>query len=68
MMPLKTLYDEYIDRQKLTEQKKTQLSIHFLRPTKSGVGTKRQKWQSNSNIGQYQKFESFVQEKTKSRS
>ena len=32
MIPLTILYDEYIDRPKLTEQKKTQLSI-------VGVGT-----------------------------
>ena len=32
MIPLKILYDEYIDRPKLTEQKKTQLSIQFLPP------------------------------------
>ena len=27
MIPVSTLYDEYIDRPKLTEHKKTQLSI-----------------------------------------
>ena len=32
MIPVSTLYDEYIDRPKLTEQKKTHLSIKFLPP------------------------------------
>ena len=30
MIPVSTLYDEYIDRRKLTEQKKTHLIILFL--------------------------------------
>ena len=32
MIPVSTLYDEYIDRQKLSEQKETHLSIYFLPP------------------------------------
>ena len=32
MIPLTFLYDEYIDRPKLSEQKKTHLGILFLPP------------------------------------
>ena len=32
MIPLTFLYDEYIDRPKLSEQKKTHLCIEFLPP------------------------------------
>ena len=32
MIPVSTLYDEYIERRKFTEQKKTHLSIEFLPP------------------------------------
>ena len=38
MIPLIFLYDEYIDRPKLSEQKKTHLSIIVPPPT-SGIGT-----------------------------
>ena len=37
MIPVSTLYDEYIDRPKLTEQKKT----HMNPPPSRGVGTKQ---------------------------
>ena len=39
MMPLTILYAEYIDRPKLTEQKKTSWAYSSSLPTKVGVGT-----------------------------
>ena len=40
MIPLTTLYDEYIDRPKLTEQKNP-VEYKVPPPTKSGVGTRK---------------------------
>ena len=39
MIPLTILYDEYIGRPKLTEQKKTSWVYSSSLPTKVGVGT-----------------------------
>ena len=38
MIPVSTLYDEYIDRRKLTEQKKT-IWVYSSPPSQGGFGT-----------------------------
>ena len=41
MITVSTLYDEYIDRPKLTEQKKTNPFEYIVPPPSRGVGTIR---------------------------
>ena len=47
MIPLTFLYVEYIDRPKLTEQKKTHLSIYFLPPQ---VGSEQQAYKLTGGV------------------
>ena len=50
MIPLTTLYDDYIDRPKLTEQKKPIWVYSSSLPTNVGVGTIKSK-QTNVILG-----------------
>ena len=50
MIPVTFLHDEYIDRPKLSEQKKHPFEYIVPPPPTSGVGTRIRKKQSNKKI------------------